>query len=170
MSYIIKNTAALINTLLTESGRKKKSQGKFDISYFQVGDSEVCYDCVSNLDLANLNVLMPQYNTQNLAPVPQKNRMEIKYPLYLDSTSGSTYGIPFDASYIDSVYNSAAPRGFFTGSTGTPYTYSAFTSSAYTINPNFVAQLSGITSAYTLTISGTSINPSVWFIYKISNS
>jgi hypothetical protein len=161
MSYIIKNTAALINTLVTDAGRKKISQGKFDISYFQVGDSEVCYNCVNNLDPVNLNVLMPQFNTQNLAPVPQKNRMEIKYPIYLDSTSGSTFGIPFDASYIDSVYNSAAPRGFFTGSTGTPVTYSAYTSSAYTINPNFVVQNTGITSGTVLTISGTSINPSV---------
>ena len=161
MSYIIKNTAALINTLVTDAGRKKISQGKFDISYFQVGDSEVCYNCVNNLDPVNLNVLMPQFNTQNLAPVPQKNRMEIKYPIYLDSTSGSTFGIPFDASYIDSVYNSAAPRGFFTGSTGTPVTYSAYTSSAYTINPNFVVQNTGITSGTVITISGTSINPSV---------
>jgi hypothetical protein len=161
MSYIIKNTAALINTLVTDAGRKKISQGKFDISYFQVGDSEVCYNCVNNLDPVNLNVLMPQFNTQNLAPVPQKNRMEIKYPIYLDSTSGSTFGIPFDASYIDSVYNSAAPRGFFTGSTGTPVTYSAYTSSAYTINPNFVVQNAGITSGTVITISGTSINPSV---------
>lgn len=161
MSYIIKDTAALINTLVTDAGRKKISQGKFDISYFQVGDSEACYNCINNLDPVNLNVLMPQYNTQNLAPVPQKNRMEIKYPIYLDSTSGSTYGVPFDASYIDSVYNSAAPRGFFNPSTGTPYTYSAYTTSAYTINPNFIAQNSGITSGTTLTISGTSLAPSV---------
>ena len=161
MSYIIKNTAALINTLVTDAGRKKMSQGKFDISYFQVGDSEVCYDCVTDLDLVNLNVLMPQYNTQNLAPVPAKNRMEVKYPLYLDSTSGSTFGIPFDASYIDNIYNSAAPRGFFTGSTGSPYTYSAYTSSAYTINPNYATILSGITSGTTLTLSASSINPTV---------
>ena len=161
MSYIIKNTAALINTLVTDAGRKKISQGKFDISYFQVGDSEVCYNCVNNLDPVNLNVLMPQFNTQNLAPVPQKNRMEIKYPIYLDSTSGSTFGIPFDASYIDSVYNSAAPRGSFTGSTGTPVTYSAYTSSAYTINPNYVVENTGITSGTVITISGTSIDPSV---------
>ena len=161
MSYIIKNTAALINTLVTDAGRKKISQGKFDISYFQVGDSEVCYNCVNNLDPVNLNVLMPQYNTQNLAPVPQKNRMEIKYPIYLDSTSGSTFGIPFDASYIDSVYNSAAPRGFFNPSTGTPTNYSAYTTSAYTINPNFVTPNTGITSGTVLTISATSINPSV---------
>ena len=161
MSYIIKNTAALINTLMTDAARKKISQGKFDIAYFQVGDSEVCYDCVSNMDMVDYNVLMPQYNAQNLSPVPQKNRMHIKYPLFIDSTSGSTFGVPFDNSYIDSVYNSAAPRGFFSGSTGTSISFSAFTSSAYTINPNFVIQNSGITSGNVLTLSATSINPSV---------
>jgi len=161
MSYIIKNTAALINTLMTDAARKKISQGKFDIAYFQIGDSEVCYDCVSNMDMVDYNVLMPQYNAQNLSPVPQKNRMHIKYPLFIDSTSGSTFGVPFDNSYIDSVYNSAAPRGFFSGSTGTSINFSAFTSSAYTINPNFVIQNSGITSGNVLTLSATSINTSV---------
>jgi hypothetical protein len=161
MSYIIKNTAALINTLITDAARKKISQGKFDIAYFQIGDSEVCYDCVSNMDMVDYNVLMPQYNAQNLSPVPQKNRMHIKYPLFIDSTSGSTFGVPFDNSYIDSVYNSAAPRGFFSGSTGTSISFSAFTSSAYTINPNFVVDNTTIMSGNVITLSATTINPSV---------
>jgi hypothetical protein len=161
MSYIIKNTAALINTLMTDAARRKISQGKFDIAYFQVGDSEVCYDCISNMDMVDYNVLMPQYNAQNVSPVPQKNRMHIKYPLYIDSTSGSTFGVPFDNSYIDSVYNSAAPRGFFSGSTGSSISFSAFTSSAYTINPNFVIENSGITSGNVITLSATTIDPSV---------
>lgn len=161
MSYIIKNTAALINTLITDAARKKISQGKFDIAYFQIGDSEVCYDCINGLEPVQYNVLMPQFNTQNTAPVPQKNRMEIKYPLFLDSTSGSTYGVPFDNSYIDSVFNSAAPRGFFSGSTGTPINYSAQTTSAFTINPNFVVTTTGIISGTVVTLSATSVNPSV---------
>ncbi len=159
MSYIIKNTAALINTKLTDAARKKISQGKFDIAYFQVGDSEVCYNCISNQNLNDLNVLMPQDNAQSLAPSPEKNRMHIKYPLFLDSTSGATYGIPFDASYIDNVFNSAAPRGFFTGDSINGF--SAYTSSAYTVNPNFVVSNSSLTSGNTLTISGFTLDPSV---------
>ena len=159
MSYIIKNTAALINTKLTDAARKKISQGKFDISYFQVGDSEVCYDCVNGLNLTDLNVLMPQDNGQNLAPAPEKNRMHVKYPLFLDSTSGATYGIPFDASYIDNIYNSAAPRGFFSGDSISGFTL--LTTSAYTINPNFYVENTSLTSGTTLTLSGISLNPSV---------
>lgn len=159
MSYIIKNTSALINTTLTDAARKKISQGKFDIAYFQIGDSEVCYDCVNGLNITDLNVLMPQYNAQNLAPAPEKNRMHVKYPLYVDSTSGSTFGVPFDNSYIDNIFNSAAPRGFFSGNSVNGF--SAYTSSAYTINPNFTCDISTISSGNTLTLSASSINPSV---------
>jgi hypothetical protein len=154
MSYIIKNTSALINTQLTDAARKKLSQGKFDIAYFQVGDSEVCYNCVNGMNLVDSNVLMPQYNSQNTAPIPDRNRMNIKYPLFVDSTSGSTFGIPFDDSYIDDVFNSAAPRGFFTGSTG-------FTTSAYTLNPNFVIDNTTLSSGNTITLNYNGVDVSV---------
>ena len=37
MGYILKNTSALINTRLTDTGRKKLSEGNFNITYFQIG-------------------------------------------------------------------------------------------------------------------------------------
>ena len=154
MSYIIKNTSALINTQLTDAARKKLSQGKFDITYFQIGDSEVCYNCVNGMNLVDSNVLMPQYNAQNTSPIPERNRMNIKYPLFVDSTSGSTFGIPFDDSYIDEVFNSAAPRGFFTGNT-------VFTSSAYTVNPNFIIDNTTLTSGNTIVLSSSTVDLSV---------
>jgi len=142
MGYIIKDTAALITTKLTDLGRKKMSEGMFNISYFQVGDSEVCYNCFDNTVFNGFHVLMSEDNAQNGTPIPQKNKMNIKYPLFVDSTSGSTYGIPVKESYYDNIYNSAAPRGLFSGTTGYSSTYSAQTSSAYTINPNFVLDVS----------------------------
>ena len=36
MGFIIKNTAGLINTRLTDIGREKLSQGNFNISYFRI--------------------------------------------------------------------------------------------------------------------------------------
>ena len=48
MSYIIKNTSALISTRLTDTARQKLSEGNFNISYFQVGDSEVTYNTLDN--------------------------------------------------------------------------------------------------------------------------
>ena len=161
MSYINKVTGPLISTILTDAARKRMSQGNFKISYFQVGDSEVSYNTIDNLVPSQLNVLMPQYNAQNLTPAPESNRHHVKYPLFLDSTSGSTYGIPYDASYVDNIYNSAAPRGFFTGSTATTFNYSAYTSSDYTINPNYFVYNTGLTSGNTVTLNLGSINASV---------
>ena len=158
MSYINKVTGGLINTILTDAARKKISQGKFNISYFQVGDSEVCYGCIANSKPSDLNVLMPQYNAQNTTPSPETNRMHVKYPLYVDSTSASTYGIAYDSSFVDDIYNSAAPRGFFTGN---GLTYSAYTASAYTITPNYIVGNSNINSGTTLTISSSTLNSSV---------
>ena len=43
MGYIIKGNQGLVVTRLTDVGRRKISQGNFNVSYFQVGDSEVNY-------------------------------------------------------------------------------------------------------------------------------
>jgi hypothetical protein len=50
MSYIIKNTAGLVNTRVTDVGRKRISQGNFNIAYYQIGDSEVNYKVISNVN------------------------------------------------------------------------------------------------------------------------
>ena len=154
MSYIIKTTSGLINTILTDAARKKISQGKFDISYFQVGDSEVCYNSITNQNYVELNVLAPQYNADNLVPAPEYNRLNVKYPLFVDPNSGSTFGIPYDASFVDNIYNSAAPRGFFTGNT-------LYTSSAYTINPNFTISNTNLVSGNTIVISANTVDVTV---------
>jgi len=158
MSYIIKTTSGLINTILTDAARKNISQGNFKISYFQVGDSEVCYNCISGQKPTDLNILMPQYNAQNTTPAPESNRLQVKYPLYVDSTSGSTYGIPYDSSFVDNIFNSAAPRGFFTGNS---LSYSAFTSSAYTITPNFIVDNTTLNSGTTLVLSANTLDITV---------
>ena len=149
MGYILKNTSGLINTVLTDAGRQAMSKGLFDIAYFQVGDSEVCYDCVDG-NISTFNVLQADYNIQNKTPVPQKNKAEIKYPLFVDSNSGSTFGIPFQNSQIDDIFNSAAPLGFFTGDSGS---FSAFTTSAYTYSSSWIADLSTFASGNTFQLS-----------------
>ena len=158
MGYIIKDSAALVNTKLTDLGRKKISEGTFNISYFQIGDSEVCYNCVSNTNYESLFVLQPEDNAQNGNPIPQKNKMSIKYPLYVDSNRNSTYGIPVKESYVDNIFNSAAPRGFFSGNTGYTTTFSAITSSAYTINPNFVVDVTTMSGTSSLTLTADVIS------------
>ena len=149
MAYIIKNTAGLINTRLTDVGRRKLSQGNFNISYFQVGDSEVAYKAVPNYNLTNNNILMPAFNAQNDSGSPQSNKQNIKYPYYVTGNQGGTYGIPFQESNIEEVYNSATSKGFFSGNTS-PWTI--ITSSAITVTSNYWVELVSLTGTTTITL------------------
>ncbi len=152
MGYIIKNTSGLINTRLTDVGRRNISQGSFQISYFSIGDSEVNYTAVPSYSVTNNDILMPAFNAQNDNGVPQSNKENIKYPLFVKGVTGNTYGIPFMDSNIDYIYNSQVPYGFFV--TGNTYPFSAQTSSAYTVTSNYVVEmntLSGQTSGVSIT-------------------
>ena len=147
MAYIIKNTAGLINTRLTDVGRRNLSQGSFNISYFQIGDSEVSYTAVPNYNQTNNNILMPAFNAQNDTGSPQSNKQNIKYPYYVQGSQGNTYGIPFMDSNFQQVYNSAGVKGFFT--TGTTLIQ---TSSAYTITSNYWVDMSTLSGQTTMDI------------------
>ena len=160
MGYIIKDTAALLNTKLTDAARKKMSEGTFNISYFQIGDSEVCYDCIDGEDLTTGMVIDSEYNAQNLSPVPEKNKSNIKYPIKVTSTSTNTFGIPVKGSYVDNIYNTASPRGFFNTGSSSNYN-SVLVSSAYTLNPNFIFDISTVNSGDTLSLSASVLDSNV---------
>ena len=167
MGYIIKDTAALVNSKLTDAGRKRISEGAFNVSYFQVGDSEVCYDCIPNANLSTGRVLDAEYNAQNLSPIPEKNKANVKYPLLVSTQSTNTYGIPIPEPIIDNIYNTAATLGFFSGQTSysfsnvTDSSFTAFTSSAYTINPNYVIPMNTVNSGNTISLNASIIDASV---------
>ena len=152
MGYIIKDNSALISSVLTDAGRRAISRGNFNISYFQVGDSEVCYDCIENANLSTLEVLSAEFNAQNKTSLPEKNQMNIKYPLYVDSNQTSFFGIPFSKPEVDEIYNSAAPRGFFTGTTGSFYNQ---TSSTYVKSANWTTPIEDMdgSNSFTATYS-----------------
>ena len=147
MAYIVKNTSALINTRLTDTGRLKLSQGNFNISYFQIGDSEVSYNTLTgtSYNIANNNILEPNFNSQNSAP-GQLNKQNVKYPIYVDSNSSNTYGIPFSDPTVAPIYNRATMRGFFSGdSSSATSSWSAYTDSEYVIYSNYVVDISTVT-------------------------
>jgi hypothetical protein len=149
MAYIIKNTAGLINTRLTDVGRRKLSQGNFNISYFQVGDSEVSYNAVADYNQTNNNILMPAFNAQNDTGSPQSNKQNVKYPYYVTGSEGGTYGIPYENSQIQPVYNSAGVKGFFTGTTGA---WLVQNSSAYTVTSNYWVELTSLNGTSGITL------------------
>lgn len=146
MAYIIKNTSGLINTRLTDVGRRYLSQGNFNISYFQIGDSEVSYSAGTGVNITNNSILMPAFNAQNDTGSPQSNKQNIKYPYYVQGNNGNTYGLPFMDSDFQQVYNAAGEKGFFvTG--GTQGSWTAQTSSAYTITSNYYVDLNTLSGS-----------------------
>ena len=149
MSYILKNTSGLLNTRITDVGRRNISQGNFTISYFQIGDSEVNYTAVPNYNQTNNNILMPAFNAQNDVGTPNSNKQNIKYPYYVSGSQGGTYGIPFMESGVQTVYNYAGIKGFFTGTSGS---WSAQTSSEYTITSNYWVDMTTLTGQTDLEI------------------
>jgi len=161
MGYIIKDNEGLVVTRLTDIGRRKISQGNFNISYFQVGDSEVNYSSLSNYNYNNFMVLQPPFNAQNNSGIPQSTKNDIKYPYYLQGNSGISYGIPYEASGIDEVYNTAAPSGFFTADTANncyiPIPYSDLCyNSYYDVQINSGTNFNGTSASLTMTLQATS--------------
>lgn len=160
MGYIIKNTSGLINTRLTDTARQKISQGKFNISFFQIGDSEVSYSVVpTTYNQSNSFVLEPSFTAQNSAGRPQSNKENIKYPYYVDGITGNTYGIPFMDSTISSVYNTASPRGFFKGTyLDSNINWSALTMNCYAINANYIVQMNTLSGTNVITVTSAVTN------------
>ena len=152
MGYIIKDTQGLVVTRLTDVGRRKISQGDFNISYFQIGDSEVNYTAVTDYNFANSMVLEPSFNSQNNAGVPQSTKNDVKYPMYLQGTTGVTYGIPFQASAIDEVFNSASPAGFFQFASANCY---QFLEDGVCYNSQYVASLQNFNGSTTLILGNS---------------
>ena len=163
MGFILKNTSGLINTRLTDAGRLKLSQGNFNISYFQIGDSEVTYNVLPpTYNQTNSNVLMPSFNAQNMSGVPESNKENIKYPYYVDGLTGNTYGIPYMDSVISPVYNRPVMRGFFTGdTTATTINWSALTNNFYVINSNYVVDMSTLTGGTTIKLVYSGCNTDI---------
>jgi len=147
MGYIIKNTSGLVNTRVTDTGRQRLSEGNFRISYFALGDSEVSYNELPNTyNQANTVILEPEFNAQNSSGVPESNRQYIKYPYLVDQDQTNIYGIPFMDSGIESVYNRAAMRGFFSGNTtASTIDWQALVNNSYVVTPNYVVNMSTLT-------------------------
>ena len=144
MAYIIKNTSGLVNTRVTDTGRQRLSEGRFNIAYFAIGDSEISYNQLpETYNQSNTVVLEPEFNAQNSSGVPESNRQYIKYPYLVDQGQTNIYGIPFMDSQIESVFNRAAMRGFFTGNTtASTVDWKALVNNQYVVTPNYVVNMS----------------------------
>ena len=163
MGFIIKNTSGLINTRLTDTARQNMSKGTFNISYFQVGDSEVSYTLSgTSYNQFDTNILVPNFNSQNSTGAPNENKQYVKYPYYVDGIDGNTYGIPFLDSVVQPVFNTAAMRGFFTGNTtADTINWSAYTNNVYTINSNYIVDMSTLSGGTVIDVVYSGCNTNI---------
>lgn len=153
MGYLNKNTSGLLDIKLTDSGRQSLSRGKFDISYFQVGDSEVCYGCDGTSINTNQFIFESSYNQQNGSPIPERSKLSVKYPVYINSNSSNTFGIPMEQSQIDSVYNTATPRGFFFSDDTEEFYDFVQLGTAYTVNSSYATTVENFMGTNTVTLT-----------------
>ena len=162
MGYILKNTSGLINTKITDAARQKLSQGRFNITYFQIGDSEMLYNKLSpTYIISNSMVLESGFNAQNMTGVPESNKQNVKYPYYVDGDGGNTYGLPTMDSVVSPIYNTAAMRGFFSADTSSlPTNWNVLVSSGYTLTSNFVVDMTSLDGTNTVTVSANTCNVS----------
>jgi len=171
MAYIIKNTSGLVNTRVTDTGRLKMSQGNFNISYFQIGDSEVSYDKVSSsYNQANSFVLIPPFGSQNSDGVPKSNKQNVKYPYYVDGNVGNTYGIPYMDSTVENVFNRAPLRGFFSGNTtASTISWSALTSNSYVKTSNYLVDPLSLNGTNEITLIYSGCNTSTIGTFEVGD-
>ena len=134
MAYIIKETSGLINSRMSDVGRKMISSGNYSIEYFKLGDSEVNYN-EENPKLGE--VLEPSFDINSILTNP-----DIKYELKLNELSNNNFGIGYFENKVTSIYNRAPTRGFFTGSTKVGWNID--TSYGHSVNPNYYINISGI--------------------------
>jgi len=162
MGFILKNTSGLINTKITDAARQKLSQGRFNITYFQIGDSEMLYNKLSpSYVISNTMILESGFNAQNMSGVPESNKQNVKYPYYVDGDGGNTYGLPTMDSVVSPIYNTAAMRGFFSADTSSlPTNWSVLVSSGYTVTSNFVVDMTSLDGTNTVTVSANTCNVS----------
>ena len=161
MAYIIKNTSGLVNTRVTDTGRQKLSEGNFNISYFAIGDSEISYNTLpATYNQSDTVILEPQFNSQNNSGVPESNRQYLKYPYLVDQEQTNIYGIPFMDSQVESVFNQAAMRGFFTGNTSaTTVNWKVLTNNQYVSTPNYVVDMYSLSGSNEINVYRIDCNP-----------
>jgi len=105
MSFLLENNSENIAARITHKGRQKIAQGNFNISYFQIGDSEFDYG-FSEFD-GDVNRAQ-----KVLMPMDKDNQVKYPYKVSESTLTGTTYGTPIQSSYTQTVKNQMNPAGF----------------------------------------------------------
>jgi hypothetical protein len=152
MSFLQENNSENLAARITNKGRKKIAQGNFSITYFQVGDSEYDYG-FSEFD--------GDVNLAQKVLMPLDKDSQVKYPYKVSSSTltGTTYGVPIQASMTTTIRNEVEAAGYV--SEYTPYDGGLCNVGTSVICSGFTVDISAINGTSVLSIpSGHSFNVS----------
>jgi len=120
MAFIEKEDPVVLNIMLTSKGREQLSAGALTFSYFVVGDSEIDYNFIRNVNMD----IDPDFNSfeSNILRPRDKNAQIISF--IPRNATGTTSGDSFNALSTISpityeVVNKQATLGFFTNNATT---------------------------------------------------
>lgn len=105
MSYLQPNNSENLAARITDKGRKKIAQGDFNISYFQIGDSEFDYGFFVFDGITNSGQKV-------LTPMDKDSQVKYPYKVSQSTVTGTTYGIPMQSSLTETLRNNVGPAGY----------------------------------------------------------
>jgi len=105
MSYLYENNSENLAARITYIGRKKIAQGDFNISYFQIGDSEYDY---------NFSAFDGIVTSSQKVLTPLDKDAQVKYPYKVSDSvlTGTTYGVPSQTSLKEIIRNNVGAAGY----------------------------------------------------------
>jgi hypothetical protein len=107
MSFLDNSNSEFLSARITQKGRNTIAKGSFNISYFQVGDSEFDYTS----PFTGFTGLSSKPYQRVMSPFDKESG--VKYPYNIDTTdTTTTYGVPVQNSTTQTIRNVMGPAGF----------------------------------------------------------
>lgn len=113
MAFLVANVSENLAARITNKGRKKIAQGDFNISYFQVGDSEFDYTTPFYEFDGDVNA-----SQKVLMPFDKDSQVKYPYKYSESSLTGTTYGTPVQSASWDRITNYLSAVGFVSDYSG----------------------------------------------------
>ena len=154
MSFLHENISENLAARITDTGRKKIAQGDFNVTYFQLGDSEFDYG-FSEFD----GLTYPAQKI--LMPFDKDSQVKYPYKISVSTLTGTTYGTPVQLSETVTIQNTMGAGGFV----------SEYQVTGSTIECGWEQiDISGLTGTSVLTVSDGSIFTGTTHITIFMNS
>ena len=142
MAFIDKKDQLVLNVMLTSNGREQLSAGNLEFKYFTIGDSEIDYSFIREIN----SEIDPDFNPFDSSILRPKDKNPDIISYIPRNISGDTYNeISTTSPILYNVVNTAQPLGFFTNSGAT-----FIIESTHVKQPDIMIYMSGVTGGTSL--------------------